>query len=326
MNRSVKILIGICYAALLSSSFAGPDYYDKMREGIKSFAENQLDEAERLFTESVQVATNDASATALANYNLGNVKVRQGYLDAASQQFASALAHEDETVRTDAYYNRGVTLYQQAKALEEEQDLDNAIMNATGALEMFENALEIDASGNDLKANLELAYDYREILLEKKQQQEQEQEQQQDQENNEDGDEQEEQQNEDGENQEEQDQSQENQDDQNQEQQDQSGDQQNQDQSQENDDQQSEQQNQPENGEEDEGQEENQQQPSEGDESQDGEQGKEQPQGAGEQAHAMSREEAMMLLDGLREQEENERSKFRIQYGSPNRNPIAKPY
>ena len=327
MIRQAYRLIALCVLCCVSSpltSLARSPYYDQMRDGLKAYSEDQLDEAARLFETSSQIATNNHSDAALAAYNLGNVNMRQGEYEKAAAQFAAALNHEDEMVRADAYYNRGLSLYEQSKAYDTQQDLDQAILQITGALEMFENSLELESTSADVKANLELAYDYRELLLKKKQEQEQEQEQ--DKEQQEESQEEDQQEDEQDQNEDQQDPDQEQNEDQQQNQDNPGEDQGDQPQSNKDDQQQTEDEQQQEAGDENE---ESENSNDSQNAAQDDAPAEDQPQNSTEnpqQAQQMTREEALMLLDAMREQEANERSKFKIQYGSPNRNPIAKPY
>lgn len=326
MIQQAYRLIALCVLCCVSSpltSLARSPYYDQMRDGLKAYSEDQLDEAARLFETSSQIATNNHSDAALAAYNLGNVNMRQGEYEKAAAQFAAALNHEDEMVRADAYYNRGLSLYEQSKASDTQQDLDQAIIQITGALEMFENSLELESTSADVKANLELAYDYRELLLKKKQEQEQEQDEEQQEEESQEEDQQEDEQDQ---NEDQQDPDQEQNEDQQQNQDNPGQDQGDQPQSNKDDQQQTEDEQQQEAGDENE-ESENSNDPQNS--AQDDAPAEDQPQNSTEnpqQAQQMTREEALMLLDAMREQEANERSKFKIQYGSPNRNPIAKPY
>lgn len=296
--RKLIATILICGSA---GSTAAESFYALMKEGAGHYKSGDLQKAQETFANSMALATNETQQLNLAQYNLANTRHRLGNYQDATELYGHALNHEDGYVRSDAFYNRGLSLFEQSKATEEADQLDEAIMQVSTAMGMFEQSLELNAEGRDAKTNLELAYLRHEALLEKKKAQEEQEkkdeEKKDDKQENQDPENKDEQGDQEQQDPEKQDENKdpENQDNQDQEQpgeQDPSQDEQNQDQ----------------NGEED-------------------PQGQAQPEeGQPGEEQRMTPEEADMLLDALREKEKANRARFRMRYGSPPNYPVENPY
>ncbi|MFT5122846.1 MAG: hypothetical protein ACI97B_001478 [Verrucomicrobiales bacterium] len=306
----VLLLIGTTAGSVGAESF-----YTLMKEAAGHYKSGALDKAEEAFTTSVVISTNDTQKLTLAQYNLASTKHRLGNFPDATTLFGDALNHEDPKLRSDAYYNRGLSLLEQSKTTEEAEQLDEAIMQVSTSMGMFEQSLELNPEALDAKTNLELSYLRHEALMEKKK--EQEEQEKQDEENkdeeNKDEDEDEEKkdqdqqdENEDEEKKDQDQQDQEKKDEQDPEQNPENNDQEQQEQEQSDESKDDQAENQP-----DESNPEEQPQPEEG-----------QP---GEEQQ-MTPEEADMLLDALREKEKADRARFRMRYGTPPNYPVEKPY
>ncbi|MFT7513247.1 MAG: Ca-activated chloride channel family protein [Candidatus Omnitrophota bacterium] len=305
----VLLLIGTTAGSVGAESF-----YTLMKEAAGHYKSGALDKAEEAFTTSVVISTNDTQKLTLAQYNLASTKHRLGNFPDATTLFGDALNHEDPKLRSDAYYNRGLSLLEQSKTTEEAEQLDEAIMQVSTSMGMFEQSLELNPEALDAKTNLELSYLRHEALMEKKK--EQEEQEKQDEENkdenkdeNEDEEKKDQDQQDENEDEEKKDQDQQDQekkDEQDPEQNPENNDQEQQEQEQSDESKDDQAENQP-----DESNPEEQPQPEEG-----------QP---GEEQQ-MTPEEADMLLDALREKEKADRARFRMRYGTPPNYPVEKPY
>ncbi|MFP6904525.1 MAG: hypothetical protein VCG02_04840 [Verrucomicrobiota bacterium] len=291
--RKLIATILICGSA---GSTAAESFYALMKEGAGHYKSGDLQKAQETFANSMALATNETQQLNLAQYNLANTRHRLGNYQDATELYGHALNHEDAYVRSDAFYNRGLSLFEQSKATEEADQLDEAIMQVSTAMGMFEQSLELNAEGRDAKTNLELAYLRHEALLEKKKAQEEQEKKDE----------------------EKKDDKQENQDPENK---DEQGDQEKQDENKDPENQDNQDQEQP--GEQD---------PSQDEQNQD-QNGEEDPQGQAQpeegqpgEEQKMTPEEADMLLDALREKEKANRARFRMRYGSPPNYPVEKPY
>ena len=298
----------ICGSA---GSTAAESFYALMKEGAGHYESGDLQKAQETFANSMALATNETQQLNLAQYNLANTRHRLGNYQDATALYGHALNHEDAYVRSDAFYNRGLSLFEQSRATEEADQLDEAIMQVSTAMGMFEQSLELNAEGQDAKTNLELAYLRHEALLKKKKEQE-EQEKQEEQENKDEEKKDEEQEKQDPENKEEQ------------------GDQEQQDP--ENQDESKDPEQDPENQDNQDQEQPGEQDPSQDEQDQD-QNGEEDPQdqaqpeeGQPGEEQKMTPEEADMLLDALREKEKADRARFRMRYGSPPNYPVEKPY
>ncbi|MFT5498213.1 MAG: Ca-activated chloride channel family protein, partial [Kiritimatiellia bacterium] len=168
----VLLLIGTTAGSVGAESF-----YTLMKEAAGHYKSGALDKAEEAFTTSVVISTNDTQKLTLAQYNLASTKHRLGNFPDATTLFGDALNHEDPKLRSDAYYNRGLSLLEQSKTTEEAEQLDEAIMQVSTSMGMFEQSLELNPEALDAKTNLELSYLRHEALMEKKKEQEEQEKQ-----------------------------------------------------------------------------------------------------------------------------------------------------
>ncbi len=130
--------------------------YDKALEGFR--------DAEVSFPESSELA-----------YNRGVALYRLGDWDGAKEAFASALSTRDSALEQKAKYNLGNCAYSQA--LQKLTDYAGAIEDLRRAINYYRDALELDPTDQDARANIETAYLLIKDLLDKlKQEQEKKQE------------------------------------------------------------------------------------------------------------------------------------------------------
>ena len=290
MKNNLLILL-FCFVAA-SPVYAKNAYRSEMKHGLSQYAEGQYEVAKSHFGNAVQSASsNQLSQTAMAAYNLGAALYRTGQLAEAEQAYDQAQHSSDLEIQKRAHYNQGVALQKQGEAAAaDETQLQQAVEHYDKALNRFENALLLDPSLDEAKTNYELSLARKEQLEELLQKQQEEQQQQQDQ------------QNEDQENQEEEDDSQ-SEDHQNEEQDEQ---QQNDDSEEPNRDQE------PEND-----SEENQQNSDDGENEEPPSPEQTQKGGEEPEPQELTKEEAEMLLNAMKDEEQANRNKAKIRLGKP---------
>ena len=129
--RKLIATILICGSA---GSTAAESFYALMKEGAGHYKSGDLQKAQETFANSMALATNETQQLNLAQYNLANTRHRLGNYQDATELYGHALNHEDGYVRSDAFYNRGLSLFEQSKATEEADQLDEAIMQVSTAM------------------------------------------------------------------------------------------------------------------------------------------------------------------------------------------------
>ena len=244
--------------------------------GLADLAASNYPAATSNFLAAAELAPTNNLSPAPALYNAALATAAAGEPDTASALLAeSARSIPDLAAQARAYYNLGNTLYRQADA---DPTSTNSATLIADALQSYENAIALDPSAPDYKANYELA------ILKQQQIQEQQQQQQQNQQQSSD---------------ENQDQSDDQQQSQSQDQQQQQGDQQEQqEQSQSQDSQQSQ---------------ESQSSP----QSQESPQSPSQESPEPQPSEQMTPEEAALLLDAMRAREQSQRDQLKPLFGRP---------
>ena len=242
----------------------------ELKKGAQCYTEKNFSEAGAAFDRAAQQAGKEKLDPAVAFYDQANAFCQSGQFDQALPLYLQALKSPDLALQSHAYFNRGNALMGLSTQLEQSQKLDEAVKSVDEALNMYENSMALASKDMDAKVNYELALKKKEELKQQQQQQQQNQQQNQDKQNQQQQDQQK------------QDQQQQNQQDQQQEQQDQ---QQQEQEKKENPDQQQ------------------QGNPDKQQQQQDEKQKPAQP----EQFEEMTKEEAQMVLDSMKEDEQAQR-------------------
>lgn len=119
---------------------------------------------------------------AVARYNEATAQLKQGDAAGAVRTYADALRTTDLKLQRDAYFNRGNALMAIAEQQQAGQKLEDATKAAGEALGMYQNAMALDPTDRDPKINYEIAALKKQQMEQQlRQQQEQQQKQKQDQ-------------------------------------------------------------------------------------------------------------------------------------------------
>jgi Ca-activated chloride channel homolog len=89
----------------------------------------------------------------LLNLNAGNAAYRLDRFDQAFENYSEAMNSPNLTLREDAYYNGGNSLF---KAGDNQEDVERQLMNYYDAKYLYEQALDIDPNDAAAKKNLDL--------------------------------------------------------------------------------------------------------------------------------------------------------------------------
>jgi Ca-activated chloride channel homolog len=87
------------------------------------------------------------------NLNAGNAAYRLDNFDRAFESYSEAMKSPNPTLRENAYYNGGNSLF---KAGDNQEDVERQLMNYYDAKYLYEQALDIDPNDAAAKKNLDL--------------------------------------------------------------------------------------------------------------------------------------------------------------------------
>lgn len=140
-RRSPKMQNGVLILFLFLSTSANAQSAKKnIVNGNRAYIENRFDEAEENYRAALKKSENDAAA----NYNLGNTLYRKDNTEEAAKAYDNAIAHtEDNVLKQQAFYNKGVAL-QKANKLPE-------------SIVAYKNALILNPDDEDARQNLQRA-------------------------------------------------------------------------------------------------------------------------------------------------------------------------
>jgi len=150
---------------------------DHMHKGIDYYKSGKYQEAEKAFETAAKDAQKSKLDPAAARYNQGNALMKSDRPQDAAAVYTDALRSTDLGLQAKAYFNRGNALFRMAGEEGQQQQMDTAVKAIEEAVSMYENAIALDPSDIDSKINFELALKKKEEL--KKQQQEQQKNQDQ---------------------------------------------------------------------------------------------------------------------------------------------------
>lgn len=171
----------------LAGVLAGPpaaradDPRTNFRQGRKAYERKEYKAAADAFDRAAREASGSRLDPAAALYNRAHALFQAQDYDQALQQFQEALSTTDLELQERAYYNKGNTLMRLSARQEQAQQLDPALKSVTGALEAYEQAMKLAPRDTDAKVNYELALKKKDELVQKQEQQQQQNQQQQDQ-------------------------------------------------------------------------------------------------------------------------------------------------
>jgi Ca-activated chloride channel homolog len=158
--------------------------------GAQAFAASNYADSATAFASAAESAPAEKLDPAVAQFNAGLAATAAGDLEAAAKHFADATSAADLGVQAKAYYNRGNALFQLASApLDAAASmmpapalaLDASEKSIGEAIQSYENAIALDPADVDAKANYELALQKQQEIQQQQQQQQNQDQQNQDQ-------------------------------------------------------------------------------------------------------------------------------------------------
>ena len=142
-EKRKRVMVNAVIFGLLFFS-AGNSYgqsaKDKIVKGNRAYMENRFDEAEEDYRAALQKSGKDVTA----NFNLGNTLYRKENSEEAVKAYDNVIAHsEDNKLKQQAFYNKGV-------ALQKANKLPESIL-------AYKNALILNPNDEDARQNLQRA-------------------------------------------------------------------------------------------------------------------------------------------------------------------------
>lgn len=182
MKRILSILSFSAVSAL-SSQAADAGARASFDAGLQAFAASNYPAASNAFLSAAAAAPAEKLDPAAAHYNAALSAYAAGDMKAAAEWFARAATGSDLGRQAKAYYNRGNAIFHQvgnpaAGALAgmplpamSTQELAAAETSLGEAIQMYENAIALDPQDADAKANYELAVLKQQEIQQQQQQQ-----------------------------------------------------------------------------------------------------------------------------------------------------------
>lgn len=134
-----KIVFTICLICITLSTRAQNDE-SLVAKGNELYKKRQFEEAAGEYRKAADLNTKNAKA----QYNLGDALYKSGKIEAAQKAFDDAAeSSKDETARSKALYNKGVSLSTQKKLLE--------------SIEAYKQSLRLNATDEEARQNLQKA-------------------------------------------------------------------------------------------------------------------------------------------------------------------------
>lgn len=135
-----------------------------MKDGLREYQADRFLEAAEAFREAAEAVGESRLDPARAHFNHANALFAQGLHEEAARAYQEALRSTDLTVQQSAHFNRGNALLAMAGEMAQEQQFDTAKAFTEQALDSYRNALTLDPRDHDAKVNFELADRFREEL------------------------------------------------------------------------------------------------------------------------------------------------------------------
>jgi tetratricopeptide (TPR) repeat protein len=151
--------------ALATTATYGGSAERQLAAGAKAFKQADYEAALKAFDEAAKRAPEEHLDAAVAEFNAGIALLQLNKPKESADRFTEALRSTDLSLQSRAYYNRGLALYRQAAALEEQSQMEAALRVMAEAGTMFEKALTLQPEDRDAKINLELSQQYVADLL-----------------------------------------------------------------------------------------------------------------------------------------------------------------
>ncbi|OGV45146.1 MAG: hypothetical protein A2X46_11060 [Lentisphaerae bacterium GWF2_57_35] len=152
----------------------------ELSKGTKLYRQTNYTAAAEAFSQATQKAQTEQLDPAVALFNEADALYKAGRFGEAAERYMSALKTSDLTLQEHAFYNRGNALMSLSSDQEQQQKTDEAIKSVDEAMAMYENAMALAPKDADPKVNYELALKKKEELKQKQQEQQKQQKQDQD--------------------------------------------------------------------------------------------------------------------------------------------------
>lgn len=153
----MKYALVMLFCVLARAACADDAPRTHFREAARAYAAQDYSNAATGFASAAEQAPAERLDPAIARYNEGNALLRSGNAADASRRYQDALRTRDLALQQRAAYNRGNALLDLAGELEHSKELQGAAQAVDEALGMYELSMTLDPKDPDPKVNHELA-------------------------------------------------------------------------------------------------------------------------------------------------------------------------
>lgn len=179
MKRIPALVSLVSVLSIASAPAADTTARSAMNRGLAAYSTGDYPVAAGAFAEAARLAPEQKLDPATAAFNTGNALLKQGQWQEAAQAYSNAYQTRDIDLIRKAYYNCGTALFEGSTAVASNGDAQAALPVAQEALKTLAQSIWLDPSNTDAKVNYELAGRWVEELKQMAQQQQQQQQNQQ---------------------------------------------------------------------------------------------------------------------------------------------------
>lgn len=163
-TAAIKLTALFIFLALMMSGVAEAGIFQNpISEGNRLSREGKYDEAIKKYDEALK-KTPDSD---VLNYNIGTAYYNKGDYQKALGHFTKSMSSKNPGIETRSNYNAGNAHYMIGKSIEEGTNPSEAVQSFEEALQYYKRAIELDDTDTDARRNYELTNNKIQQLKEK---------------------------------------------------------------------------------------------------------------------------------------------------------------
>ncbi|MBF0553031.1 MAG: tetratricopeptide repeat protein [Nitrospirae bacterium] len=150
--RAAGIILTALTLVLLAGASEAGIFQDAGSEGNRLNREGKYDKAIKKYDEALK-KTPDSD---VLNYNAGTAWYNKGDYQKALGHFIKSMSTKNPAIETRSTYNAGNSQYMIGKSIEEEKNPSEAMSSFENALQYYKRAIELNDTDTDARRNYEL--------------------------------------------------------------------------------------------------------------------------------------------------------------------------
>ncbi len=171
MKLRLAVVINVVLASVAWAQEVSP--HQLVQQGNDQLRAGQYDDAIETFKQAAELLPESAEIA----YDQGIAHYRKGNFETAKEQFITALKTRDPTLEAKAKFNLGNCAY--AGALAKRENIQEAVTELQSAILHYKDTIESDPTDKEARINVEMAQLFMKDLLDKQKQQQQQQQNEQ---------------------------------------------------------------------------------------------------------------------------------------------------